>query len=600
MGEKKKTLKVSYGTFSCTLEGFDDPLGTMKTVVEFFRDIAAQDRHFGVEPIAKDPRVINAIAGRVIDSAVEVHDAEDTIVFRQRDAGGSDQGRASASAALDGEPDMPGEAETFAGLDADDVSTDFDDLPNPNDRPLNEPAVPQASPAQIDALQHGRAGSGAPAMDDAASSPGAADASDGDATVQDPVPADESVAAKLERIRAIVSRKDAESAAFDEDEHADAEQDASPAVAPEPLVLGAADAVVADGLAQDGGAAGEAAARPGDETGWRALARLRALGRNRGVEGEQESAADGPPAPEPDRELMSGAPGIAPANPAPALDGSGAAERFAENRGEDQRGSDSAVHAGQPKYGDDARRIQDPAEVPRNDEEAVASSASDVNGLVDADADFGRIMDEAGNRLDSAENEDRRSEIARLRSVMAAGKAAGDLTHDVTSVTDDAVYRADLASAVATAPEAMPHQGSGAADAPAAPGGAIPLRLVPAQRVETDDEPPVPDPVPDMEGEAAETIDFTQYAERVQAHDLHDLLEAGAAYLSLVKGYKQFSRMQLMTEVQRAATDGFTREDGLRSFGLLLRDGKIEKTSAGRFTISERIGFRPKDMRATG
>ena len=43
----------------------------------------------------------------------------------------------------------------------------------------------------------------------------------------------------------------------------------------------------------------------------------------------------------------------------------------------------------------------------------------------------------------------------------------------------------------------------------------------------------------------------------------------------------------------------FNREDGLRSFGQLLREGKIEKAGGGRFTASGDIGFRP-DERAAG
>ncbi|KMK66819.1 hypothetical protein [Puniceibacterium sp. IMCC21224] len=242
------------------------------------------------------------------------------------------------------------------------------------------------------------------------------------------------------------------------------------------------------------------------------------------------------------------------------------------------------------------------------------------NRIEEEGTSVSRILDETNTQLSEPEGNRRRSAIAHLRAAVAATRADRILGRKKDVEKEAEPYRADLASAVRPRrPVAVPD--ASRSDRPTqsrpaplklvaeqrvnpAPAAVAPRPLAPAPAAATpaSDQPVIVRPRRVVrntarinEADQAADIGFSEFAETMGATHLPELLEAAASYMSFVEGREQFSRPQLMTKVRAAEQSESSREDRLRSFGQLLRDGKIEKTRGGRFTASDRISFKPSE-----
>lgn len=217
------------------------------------------------------------------------------------------------------------------------------------------------------------------------------------------------------------------------------------------------------------------------------------------------------------------------------------------------------------------------------------------------DAAVNRLMDQVNTRMEGPEHKRRRSAIAHLKAAVAATVADRGLktrrNQDAEDEAQKAPYQRDLREVVRPS---QPSRGSSRQMPP--------LMLVSEQRIDRPDAGATRhaaqgnlalqrDDHESDEDHAASNIfsdddSFADFAERMGAQDLPELLEAAAAYCMAVERQDSFTRPQVMqTVAEYFGADDFPREDGLRAFGALLREGPFERVRRGEFTISTSSRF---------
>ncbi len=694
-----KILTVSYGTFSCTLEGFDDSFDTMKAIAEYFRDLASDDRYFGAEPPTPDAEMLARIAEREVSRRVEARTEGTGIVLR---AGNT---LAPMSAPAQAAPAQPSPAPASA------------------QQPPVQPAPAPATEAPAPQVAETAPPTPRPAMPPTPS--------------RQPAEADfdaDSVAAKLRRIRAVVGRQASMPIGEEEDEANLAPVSRMPdtATPQEPFTAMTYD---------DAEEVEDDRHEPSAVTHHQAAAEVHA----RAAESEDLTEDDEPglgmPIPARARVVRMpqgplerfveegkrrAAVADEAAEPIPAGSVTPAADRGDSRRGqfEDLDEDDLAAEAERRLLAeladhedeldvpeddrtatlelrsDDRVEVEEPVEALSDEtseeedvlaemgdsdtDEDVALAAAVAASLAGDDSDddrsepavseddaadaveaedghdapteaitppqpvrdnhahlrhepeedeaaMSRILSATDARMADPESSRRRDAISQLKAAVAATEAArrlGDSRERGNPA--ETAFRDDLRHAVHPRRPVMPNRPaprSESADAGQTPTRSerprpAPLKLVASQRVdlsesertpargtprqvtpvrprrvsvaEQEQSAPVDAPAVTPTEAAPPPANFAAFAAQMGAHDLSEVLEAAAAYTSFVEGIEDFSRPQLMQKVQEAMAEPVSREDGLRSFGTLIRRGTLTKVRNGRFQVTEESRFNPQ------
>ena len=206
--------------------------------------------------------------------------------------------------------------------------------------------------------------------------------------------------------------------------------------------------------------------------------------------------------------------------------------------------------------------------------------------------DMSRLIEQTNKQLAEPDNSRRRNALAHLRAAVAATMADKSLVKSKSNEAADA-YRDDLAQVVRPTRPTKPN-----AENP------MPLRLVAEQRIDVAPKAEAPQAPVGVQAQAkttqSETFEtFAAYADHVGAHSLPQKLEAAAAYLTQVKGIESFSRPQVMRTVMASEGENYERDESLRNFARMIKDGKIVRNEQGMWGITENLGYRLED-RKTG
>jgi len=643
-----KVLTVSYGTFSCTLEGFEDSFGVMKEVAEYFRDLAEQDRFFGAEPPKLDAEMLTVLAKRSKQLGIAArtegtnvvltpaHEPQTPVGPITRDAqtdASTIESRFETSDTTQDEADAKLTLEERlqkirSVVNARSTATALHDAitDTSDDEPMDQEVADDATavaPVETGSLAEPEL------RDDAAQDPVAPDAVaptvavapeavvqdapvdthdeatqiDADATPDEDAPLDELVdtivlrpshtedenadLANTEELTADdapVAAQDAVEADLDDAEHtpitetADVVADAEVPVEQEQDTISESDAAdLTDENETDDLDAILNAITEEDAP----------LVLSDAIE-TSDNDADAP---------RKGRVHVIDLRKTDVSDASEDEDDFESLLTQTLQETEAQSARAEPPVDADADDNDDaaadvnatPVRPTRPSGDATARPRRDAS-LDTPQNDMSRLIEQTNKQLAEPDNSRRRNALAHLRAAVAATMADKSLVKSKSNEAADA-YRDDLAQVVRPTRPTKPN-----AENP------MPLRLVAEQRIDV--APKAEEPQAPAQAHAkttqTETFEsFAAYADHVGAHSLPEKLEAAAAYLTQVKGIESFSRPQVMRTVMASEGENFERDESLRNFARMIKDGKIVRNEQGMWGITENLGYRLED-RKTG
>lgn len=694
MSETSKKLTVSFGAFSCTLAGFDDPFPIMKQVVDYFQQLAASDPAFGAHPERPSTDALKAIAEARAGIPVEAEMNGDEVVLRQAepmrdqelaepevdwtqdsdevgagpeaewapdlfadDVVGDDvvgdeepadlafsatmaEAEAPAVSLFDAPPVASEEAHAVADTDCDDtVDTDEDvsAQAGPDTTAVEDaPVDPQPTATQIAAMRWM-----APAPDVALSDAVQA------AQVEAAAIAFGLIDCARDLTEAEVARQQSEVEA----------QRAAELIPEAPEVADARDEPVAEMAQPEEAAAPEPEAQRADaeadeeDTDDLAAAILSRLDASSAAEPVDVPAAEDLSAPEPAESNQDEAPADASAEISPAaMERPGipewAAELIADEPVVDTPETDD--HAATPKPASEKEdvlanlpdQLENFTKAPsgQEDEEGRDESALDriLGALRSRAASLAADISNVAKPEDAAATDVAESDAAEVgddAQPVAAEAQAADVAPETVSPEPGAEPVAAETAADADAPPVRLGFGSaGGPDAAPQPApepvrdllneaeklehifgerdsdtdafgwdaatrapeadrrpAATPLVLTPQHMVPSAETAGAPALVAaeDTAPQSTDAADLRAYAKQVGAASLPDLLEASAAFVTLVAGRQSFSRSELLGMLGELNDQPASQEARIKSFGKLLRGGRIQRAENGAFEMSD-------------